>query len=815
MAELGKAYIEVRADLAKFPAELRKKLAAALKAGLEGVEFKGLGDKAEAAGEEAARRAGEGFTAKSKESFRKAGEESGKGLLGGLASVFRRDKSGGGGFFSSVTDLFGQAAKAGMDQLSNAMSGISSIGSSVGSGLSGIGGQAGSVAMAGAMAVLIPVAIGLAGALVQLSGALFALPAAAGVGLAAIAPLIIAFQGFGEAVGAGLSGDTEAFNEALKGLPKSMQSVVKEFVAFGPILKSIKATVQENFFAPLVGAVKPLATTLLPELRKGLGLSAGAMGRLVASVVDLLGSNDIVETFGDVFETTARIVDRMSPSLTNLFGVLFGVMEKGLPFVERFFDSVADGIDTAVAWLSKIQQDGRLERWLEGAAEAGSALWDVIKTVGEYLLTMLGSFGGEGVGFLEDFADQVQELIDWLNTPEGSKYLENLGVVISAAGEVLNWLIGVIALMLPGISNFITALRELDDIFGAIGAGAVALGKAIWGFLKSAGSAIADFFTNTIPEAFASAWEWISGLPERIGGAAGDLREAFAQWLVETWKSVVDEFFKNVGRIVGLIFAFPQLVEQAWNALPGIMAAAWDAAWAWVTESIATGWAAITNFFTNTVPEAFESWRATIVESVSSAWSEAIDTVWSLVTNGFNRLMTFVSELPGKVAALGPRLYQAAVGLGESIGRGLANIGSFASDIGKKIVGFIKSGINSVIGSINTGIADIQDSLPGVTLPRIPKLARGAVINSPTLAMVGEAGREVVLPLTDPARARQLAAESGLFEVLGRGGGQQAPVINLTAILDGFGVLRVIDMRIEETLDAQGTQLGYGVRTNS
>lgn len=43
------------------------------------------------------------------------------------------------------------------------------------------------------------------------------------------------------------------------------------------------------------------------------------------------------------------------------------------------------------------------------------------------------------------------------------------------------------------------------------------------------------------------------------------------------------------------------------------------------------------------------------------------------------------------------------------------------------------------------------------------KLAQGAIVSKPTLALVGEAGREMVLPLSRPARARQLIEASGVM----------------------------------------------------
>ena len=82
------------------------------------------------------------------------------------------------------------------------------------------------------------------------------------------------------------------------------------------------------------------------------------------------------------------------------------------------------------------------------------------------------------------------------------------------------------------------------------------------------------------------------------------------------------------------------------------------------------------------------------------------------------------------------------------------------------MVSGIKGAINSVIGSINgfiRAVNNIKISFPGKTLvglpdipafsvgmpqiPEIPSLAKGGIVNRPTLAMLGESGPEAVVPL--------------------------------------------------------------------
>ena len=100
---------------------------------------------------------------------------------------------------------------------------------------------------------------------------------------------------------------------------------------------------------------------------------------------------------------------------------------------------------------------------------------------------------------------------------------------------------------------------------------------------------------------------------------------------------------------------------------------------------------------------------------------------------------------------------------------GFRNVGSFIGDIAGSISAAVKGFLNTVIRKINAGIGDLDDVLPG-SLPRIPYLADGGLLSRPTLAMVGEAGPEVVIPLTRPKRARELAEQSGLTALLGGGG---------------------------------------------
>lgn len=100
--------------------------------------------------------------------------------------------------------------------------------------------------------------------------------------------------------------------------------------------------------------------------------------------------------------------------------------------------------------------------------------------------------------------------------------------------------------------------------------------------------------------------------------------------------------------------------------------------------------------------------------------------------------------------------------------------------------------------SINVG----KGALAGVK-----GFADGAIVDRPTFGVFGEAGPEVNIPLTKPARAAQLAAQSGLTAMLGLGGAQQVLVFIGNEQLDSR-MVRIV----ERGNTAQALSLNHGGR---
>lgn len=874
MAQLGKAYIEVRADLSKFPAQLRADLEKALREGIAGVSFEDFGKKAAKAGEDGAEELGKGFSRRSKSRSRKAGEDAGRDVGLGFFALIRKlfsEGSSSGGFFGGIGNIFkglSKEAEDSVEQIQGVFKNLSSAGSQVSSVFSGIGGGLQALVYVAA----VPAIIGLIGFLVQLSGALLALPAAIAVAVAAFGPLLTALHGVTDAIGAGFSGDAKKYQQALKGLAPSAREVVREIVGLKDAFNGIKSATQEAFFAPLVGQFSALKTTLLPALRDGFIQAGGALGRFASEFLKVLSEPKVVADIAAVFQTLGNVLDRIGPVAAKLFESMFGLVRTGLPFVQALTDKLASAGQQFAGFLDKANGSGKISDLIQKSIgplkELGQLIGITAKLFGTIFANPDIQKGGNDM--VKSLIGAIAMLQKFFASANGQKVLKDLGDSMRQVGIAILGAAKVIIILLEGLhylaagleaatkwtvgfvkttyQAFVVGLSAIGRFFSQVG-GAIAdfftqtiphAASAVGKFFASIGSSIGSFFTQTVPGWFHSIVAYFEGLPGQAQAGLGSLRDKLVSALESAFTGAVDAVARNVGRIIGLILAAPDLIKTNLQGFVRLIGDAFTAAFDYGRLVVSNGIHSVVSFFTVDLPNGIRAafdwvttnvklyWDGVVasfheaVSGVENAMSSAYHAITSFfsrafaeakasVREGINAIGEFFNALPGKIASYGGKLYDAAVGLGRSIGNGLRNIGSFASDIGRDIVNAVKSGVNHVIDSINAGIGDIDAVIPG-SLPRIPHLARGGIVDSPTLAMIGEGGRrEVVIPLTNPDRANQLARESGLTQILARGA--SAPVVNVYATLGTGEIITVLDTRVEQAFASQGQELAYGART--
>lgn len=263
---------------------------------------------------------------------------------------------------------------------------------------------------------------------------------------------------------------------------------------------------------------------------------------------------------------------------------------------------------------------------------------------------------------------------------------------------------------------------------------------------------------------------------------AADAVKKFWTWLNTpidfSWIEPLGEKFRGLLKIIAdlMLPAVPDLDKVRQNA--GI-----------VIEAIKQKFQSIGEFFKVTfekVSDGMESNKESISKKAGELYQVIknvfIDpktgiSVWAL--NLFNRFKTAMED-----KSLLENLGKAATGMwtkikaafsdaktwftqnvAEPIGDSIAKIkDKFKDGIGAGI----KSILNDFIDMLNTAFTDfnsfknkfpLTNKIPDI--PKIPRLARGGIVDSPTMAMVGEAGSELIMPLENTGFVDKMASALG------------------------------------------------------
>ena len=263
---------------------------------------------------------------------------------------------------------------------------------------------------------------------------------------------------------------------------------------------------------------------------------------------------------------------------------------------------------------------------------------------------------------------------------------------------------------------------------------------------------------------------------------AGSVLTTVANVIVEAFQLVVD-FFVGV---------FTLDIEKMWDSVCGLFQLAWEticSIFEPIGDFFVSQWQNIQNAFSNTA-----EWFGNVF---SSAWQKICDAfasvgsffsgVWNNITGAFGNVagwfknqFTAAWTAVKNVFSTGGQIFD---GIKDGILNGL-----------KAVVNAIITGINKVIkvpfDGINSALKRIKSIsilrikpfswISTISVPQIPKLAQGAVVDKATLGVFGEAGTEAVIPLKRNTQGLDLIAEK-LAERLSfdDDGGKATYVINL------------------------------------
>ncbi len=233
----------------------------------------------------------------------------------------------------------------------------------------------------------------------------------------------------------------------------------------------------------------------------------------------------------------------------------------------------------------------------------------------------------------------------------------------------------------------------------------------------------------------------------------------FSGILVNLWNEHGKPLIDNIGEFATKTIA---LFQSIWDNIiePIVTPFLETLSWLW-EEHISKIVVKVGDFVGKLVNGALEIYNKFIqpivmwlLEKLAPAWSFLSSAVIGVLGSIFAVISDVIGSIIGILGGIIDFIVGIFTGNWKKAWNGVKDI---FKNIIDGLVGIFKFPINLIIDGINafiSGLNKIQvpDWVPvvggkGIDIPKIPKLARGGIIDSPTVAMVGEAGKEAVMPL--------------------------------------------------------------------
>ena len=540
-------------------------------------------------------------------------------------------------------------------------------------------------------------------------------------------------------------------------------------------------------------AVMEQAEVTMGKLGVPIDTAADKMARMTANIENLKGTlgdvllpmlEPVVAKIGEVVAAVSGWI-KENPKLAETIGTvlaIFGPLLLILPMLVSMILAIASPIGLIIIGFGLL-------------VAAGVLLyknWELIKAkIAEVIASVKQSFGD----FVQSVKDKFKEMVDYVKGIFTS-IVEAIGGFIQAVKDkfmemanfvkgVFNTIVGAVGVFVQAVKNgFMLLIGPVITVFTFIFALIVGMWvefvvpfmEKVMSFINWLGD-IFNMVKEPIVNAFSSLWAAISGIWSEFVVAFLEKVTPFINWLGDIFNTLKET----------LIATFNSL----WTAISNI--------WSEFVTAFLEKVTAFIGWFVGV----FNALKETLIATFKSIWS-VISGIWSEFVAAF---MEKVNVFTGWLGDIFNALKEPIMNAFSSLWGGVSDVTTSVWDgITGKIKGYANNIINIVNGIISAinSVASAGAAVTGVnisSIPTIPQLATGGIVTRPTLALIGEAGPEAVIPLSG-------GAKYGVGANNGQGSNQnisimQGATINVSGQADEQRFAKTISQELARVMQTQ------------
>ena len=528
--------------------------------------------------------------------------------------------------------------------------------------------------------------------------------------------------------------------------------------------------------------------------------------KVIGGIIAALSLRNLIIQFGsliglaDVFKKALSVTGIAGgiKSLAGWLGAVIGLMKEG----NSFFAVMGAAFPKLAGVLTKVGvaiKGLSFKSLLAGIKTVASKFgW-----IGAIIVAVISAIQ-YAVGNWQSICNVFKAWVDTNLTPkikEIGKLFKDMGSAITSAipqswvdwikgavqwlGDAFAWLwewIGgivfhtVVSVVMSAISAIINAVKGIVQVVTGVV-------QVVVGIVEALIKTIIAIFTgnwDAVLDPLRKIWDGVvnifSGLYNATIGVVVELVKGIIDWFVQLWDELVGHSIVP-DMIIAIIQWFADLPVKVFELVAGFVEGVINfftdlanriGEWAVIVwDNIKKPFVAVGNWFGDRwtdVKNAFSNVGSWFSDVFSKAYDGATNAfknaktgfgnVWSNIKAGFGNVSDWFKNTFSKA-------WQAVKDVFSTGGKIFDGIKDGILDGLKAVINGLIEGINKVIKIPFNGIKSALDAIrdveilgvspfswmPTISIPQIPKLAKGGIVDEATIALIGERGKEAVVPL--------------------------------------------------------------------